>query len=495
MTNASDPAPSSGGPKGDTAGPLADELVHPGAVLLDAASGTRLTGSELRGRVAESAECYTRLAPGIVFALTSPDLPGVLRYLGALAAARPVLLLDPALDRTALETLAHRFRPAAIVGADGPAPLGYRALDSAGWVRIDPDAAEPHPDLAVLLTTSGSTGNPKLVRLSRTAVLANARSIALALGLGPGEVAPTSLPLHYSYGLSVLNSHLVVGATVLIESNGVLARQFWRSVDEHRATSFAGVPYHYEMLRRIGFDPAGHPALRTLTQAGGRLRTSLVRDFADRMEKVGGRLVVMYGQTEATARMAVLPPERLADKLGTAGRAIPGGAFAIRPLDTAAPGRNGVGHPVAEAAGEAVGEVVYSGPNVMMGYAESEAELMRGDDLGGVLATGDLGRLDDEGFLTVTGRLKRIGKVFGTRVSLDDLEDLLRGHAAAAAVPGDDRIVVWLEGADSELCRAAGRTLAERLRVHASGFDVRTVPTLPLLASGKIDYRALEAGV
>ncbi|HSA53771.1 MAG TPA: AMP-binding protein [Yinghuangia sp.] len=466
---------------------LADLLVADGAALLDGRSGERVGGAELRDRIAETAEPLAGVPGGVVFALTPLDVSGVLRYLGALSAERPVLLLDPALDRTTLELLIGRFRPAAVIAADGPTPSGYRAAAPVGWVRADPNGVAPHPELAVLLTTSGSTGNPKLVRLSASAVLANARSIATALALGPDEVAPTSLPLHYSYGLSVLNSHFVAGATVLIEPNGVLSRTFWDAIDEHRATSFAGVPYHYEMLRRIGFTPGDHPALRTLTQAGGRLRGTLVRDFAERMDTVAGRLVVMYGQTEATARMAVLPPERLADKLGTAGLAVPGGAFSIRPPEYAphhAPDPDG---------DEEVGEVVYTGPNVMMGYAEHEDDLARGDDLAGVLATGDLGRLDDEGFLTITGRLKRIGKVFGTRVSLDDLEDLLRSHGVAAAVPGDDRIIVWLEGADPERCREAGRALAARLRVHASGFDVRALPALPLLASGKVDYRALEA--
>ncbi|UGQ09786.1 AMP-binding protein [Yinghuangia sp. ASG 101] len=463
---------------------LAGLLVADGAALLDARSSARLAGDELTRCVGESAETMADLPDGVVFALTPLDIPGVLRYLGALTADRPVLLLDPALDHTTLELLIARFRPAAVTGADGPTPPGYRAAAPAGWVRVDPAGTTPHPALAVLLTTSGSTGNPKLVRLSASAVLANARSIASALAIGPDEVAPTSLPLHYSYGLSVLNSHFVAGATVLLEPNGVLSRTFWEAIDEHRATSFAGVPYHYEMLRRIGFAPEDHPALRTLTQAGGRLRGTLVRDFADRMVRADGRLVVMYGQTEATARMAVLPPDRLADKLGTAGLAVPGGEFAIRPFE----------QPAGDGASDGdAGEVVYTGPNVMMGYAEHEDDLARGDDLGGVLATGDLGRLDGEGFLTITGRLKRIGKVFGTRVSLDDLEDLLRGHGVAAAVPGDDRIIVWLEGADAERCREAGRALAARLRVHASGFDVRGLPALPLLASGKIDYRALEA--
>jgi acyl-coenzyme A synthetase/AMP-(fatty) acid ligase len=178
----------------------------------------------------------------------------------------------------------------------------------------------------------------------------------------------------------------------------------------------------------------------------------------------------MYGQTEATARMAVLPPDRLGDRLGSAGVAIPGGSFTI--VD---------------------GEIVYRGPNVMMGYAETEAELAGGDELGGVLHTGDLGHLDEEGFLHVTGRVKRIGKVFGVRVNLDDLERWLTGPAGVAVVPGDDRIAVFLVGADEATRGAAAKELAARLHTRSDAFDVRAIEALPRLASGKVDYRLLEA--
>lgn len=467
-------------------------LVHADARLIDTTSGRVRSGGELHAEAARVADSLTALAPGVVFARTGIDQQSILRYLGAFSAHRAVALLDPDLDNAVLAELITRFRPAAVLGVDAQtdAPTGYHAaeLDGLAWLRADASAVAPHPDLAVLLATSGSTGNPKLVRLSRAAVLANARSIADALRLDADEVAPTSLPLHYSYGLSVLNSHLVTGATVLIQGSGVLGRPFWQAVEEHKATSLAGVPYHYEMLRRLKFEPAKYPSLRTLTQAGGKLRTERIAEFADKMRAVGGRLYVMYGQTEATARMAILPADRLDEKLGSAGQAIPGGEFTIR----AAAG----GGPAAESGGsvdhEASGEVIYRGPNVMMGYAETEAELAAGDQLGGVLATGDLGYLDADGFLFITGRLKRIGKIFGTRVNLDDIEHLLRGHAPAAAVPGEDKVVIRLEGADSGACRAAAKSLAEQLHLHVSGFDVRGIDALPLLASGKINYRALE---
>ncbi len=460
-------------------------LLHPDARLVDAAGGEAWDGAALRAAVA--AVSFAGVPDGVLFARTAIDVPSVLRYLAAFEAGRAVALLDVGQDRDVLLELVTRFRPAAVLGTDTEPPEGYRAGDVGGpaWVRVAEDGVVPHPDLAVLLSTSGSTGNPKFVRLSRAAVLANAEAIADVLDIDAAEIAPTSLPLHYSYGMSVLNSHLVRGATVVVEPTGVMGRPFWQAVDEHKITSLAGVPYHYEMLRRLKFDPAKYPSLRTITQAGGKLREDLVVEFDGKMRAAGGRMFVMYGQTEAAPRMATVPAEALADKIGAAGPALPGGAFAIR-LDN--------GSETTEP--DVVGEVLYRGPNVMMGYAESEAELALGDVVGGVLETGDLGRLDADGYLFITGRLKRIGKVFGNRVNLDDLERLVRDTGldvgAAAAVPAGDKVVLWLEDAAADLRKAVAKALSEKLHLHVTGFDVRDIDALPLLPSGKVDYRALE---
>ncbi|GAA3536476.1 AMP-binding protein [Amycolatopsis ultiminotia] len=467
-------------------------LVGEGARLVDVAGGGELSGAELTEQVERAAAEVADLPDGVLFARMSVDLASVLRYLGAFEAGRAIALIDPALDADVLADLIGRFRPAAVLAAPEVAPPpGYRAADG-HWTRESADGVTPHPDLAVLLPTSGSTGNPKLVRLSRQAVLANAEAIAEVLHIDSAEVAPTCLPLHYSYGVSVLNSHLVRGATVVIEPSGVLGRGFWQAVTEHGVTSLSGVPYHYEMLRRLKFDPAKYPTLRTLTQAGGKLRDELIVEFNDKMLAVGGRMYVMYGQTEAAPRMTTVPAERLADRIGSAGPALPGGAFAIRRDDGAE-----TTHP------KIVGEVVYRGPNVMMGYADDEAGLAAGDECGGMLATGDLGYLDQEGYLYITGRLKRIGKVFGNRVSLDDLEQAVRSAAVGidvvAAVSAGDKVVLFAELPEGEaapaICKDAARALSDRLHLHTSGFDVRPIDTVPLLASGKIDYRSLEGRV
>ncbi|MEV7093159.1 AMP-binding protein [Amycolatopsis sp. NPDC051045] len=462
-------------------------LLGAGARLVDVAGGRTLAGAELSAEVGRAMEALSALPAGVVFARMAVDLPSVLTYLGAFESRRAIALIDPALDADVLAGLVTRFRPAAVLSASGEAPSGYTTR-GADWVRDSAEGVQPHPDLAVLLPTSGSTGNPKLVRLSRQAILANADAIAQVLHIDADEVAPTCLPLHYSYGLSVLNSHLVRDATVVIEPSGVLGRGFWDAVNTYGVTSLSGVPYHYEMLRRLKFDPAKYPTLRTLTQAGGKLRDDLIAEFNAKMLAVGGRMYVMYGQTEAAPRMTTVPAERLAEKLGSAGPALPGGKFAVR-RDNGSE----TTHP------KIVGEVVYRGPNVMMGYADDESGLAKGDEYGGVLATGDLGYLDEEGYLFITGRLKRIGKVFGNRVSLDDLEQAVRtaavGIDVVAAVAAGDKVVLFAEGADKDICKDASRALAERLHLHASGFDVRPIDTVPLLASGKIDYRSLEGRV
>jgi acyl-CoA synthetase (AMP-forming)/AMP-acid ligase II len=439
------------------AGLGATVLPHPDARLVIAGEAAGIGGDELINRITRTAVALSQLRPGPLFCGMRNNLASVLRYLAAWRCGRPIALLDPNLPAATLADLARRFRPAALLGF-------AHAPDGSPPTRRD--VPDPHPDLAVLLATSGSTGNPKLVRLSRTAVLANAQAIATALSITPGEIAPTSLPLHYSFGLSVLNSHLVAGATVMLTEAGLLERSFWTHLDAHRCTSLAAVPYQYEMLRRLRYDRSEHPTVTALTQAGGRLSPELIAEFS----KQADRFFVMYGQTEATARIAVLPPDRLADKPGSVGVAVPGGRLEIED-----------------------GEVIYHGPNVMMGYAETAADLARGDDLGGVLRTGDLGWLDPEGFLSITGRLKRIAKIFGVRVNLDDIERLLRDSGPVAATSGDDRVTVWAEGLDAAGCARLARRLGAELRVHWSGFDVRGIDRLPLLATGKIDYRALEA--
>jgi acyl-CoA synthetase (AMP-forming)/AMP-acid ligase II len=406
-------------------------------------------------------------------------------YLACLEAGCPVVLLDARIPPGLLGDLLDRYRPELCLTVDGSSPgPGYRAEGEGGnvrlWWRTGTDPAEAsHPDLAVLLSTSGSTGSPKLVRLTRRNLEANAEAIRSSLDIGADERAMANLPIHYSYGLSVLNSHLRAGASVVLAEESVVSPRFWRLFREERCTSMPGVPHTYELLARLGFESLEAPTLRTLTQAGGRLGVEQVRRFQAEMRRRGGRLYVMYGQTEATARIACLPWERLAEKLGSAGVALPGGRLSVEAADGGGllPGTQG--------------EIVYCGPNVMMGYAESRNDLARGDDLQGVLRTGDLGHLDEDGFLFVTGRTKRIGKVMGMRVNLDEVEARLRLRGPTAVVATDDGLGIYCEYGDQALYADLARRLAREMRADEKCFQFHHVAEIPLTANGKVDYPRL----
>lgn len=357
----------------------------------------------------------------------------------------------------------------------------YRRCD--GRWRTERSAASKsqlHPDLAVLLSTSGSTGHGKCVRLSAANIQSNAFSIADYLGLTASDRSCLVLPFHYSYGLSVLNAHLAVGASLYVPGLSILDDGFLDGLAESGSTNLSGVPYSYELLEKVGFREREFPDLRFMTVAGGRLASEKVRLYNEHLTARGASFFVMYGQTEATARMAYVPPDRLRGREDRIGIAIPGGSLSIE--DDEGQLVTGTDMP---------GELVYRGPNVMMGYASSRADLARGCEVA-ELRTGDLGVRDADGFFRIVGRTKRISKIAGLRVAHDSLEVMVERRGATAAVVGDDTCVhaFYVGAYDCDdirrmLAAASGLTL---LQAKASKVDA-----LPRLASGKIDYEALRA--
>jgi acyl-CoA synthetase (AMP-forming)/AMP-acid ligase II len=457
------------------------------SALVEAATGRIWSYAALGSAVGKVAGFLCGKSKSLAFCFCGNDPATVVQYLAAVDADCATVLLDATLVPELAQKLADRYQPDWLLGASESLARACGGANvepievEAGEIpvrlhRARPGAPEIHPELSLLLSTSGSTGSPKLVRLRRENVEQNARSIAIGLDIDPDERPITSLPIHYSYGLSVLNSHLLRGACVVLTDHALTAQEFWKVFRQYGCTSMAGVPFSYQILRRLDLDKLELPTLRTLTQAGGRLDPPVVAHFSDLMRRRGGRFFVMYGQTEATARMTILPSERLPEKLGTVGRAIPGGRLEILgAIDE-----------------RGTGEVVYYGPNVMMGYAESAADLARGDELGGVLHTGDLGTLDADGFLTIVGRSKRIAKVYGLRINLDEIEATLREHGPAAVIGGADQLIIFCEYGDEAQYAECRRVVSERLRIHHQAFVFRHVDSLPRNANGKIDYPSLQ---
>ncbi len=391
---------------------------------------------------------------------THNDLSTLVHYLAALAGDHVVLPMSAGRGHSAL---LRSYDPDAVIDADG---IHQRRHGSAHHL---------HPDLALLLSTSGSTGSPKLVRLSHCNLVANATAIAEYLDIRQTDRAATTLPMSYCYGLSVIHSHLLRGAGLILTDRSVVDEEFWTLFRRHGGTSFAGVPYTFEMLERMAFDGIDLPDLRYVTQAGGRLSPERVRGFATLGERNGWQLFVMYGATEATARMAYLPPELAQSHPATIGRPIPGGSFTIEPLE-------GWSDPN-------VGELVYHGANVMMGYAHSPADLSLGKTVD-TLHTGDVARRTPDGLYEVIGRSSRFVKLYGLRIDLQRVEATLSAEGVTAFCIGDnERLVVAATGRDEHA--------VQRITVAASGLPatavrVVTMAELPLLPSGKPDYQAIR---
>jgi long-chain acyl-CoA synthetase len=398
-------------------------------------------------------------------------------YLAALQSGHPLLLTDASLNRDLLLQLVDTYRPDYIYASCPDLALdGYQVKPAHGssvWERQSKEPVTIHDSLALLLNTSGSTGSPKLVRLSRENLQANAASIASYLNLTSAERPITSLPMSYSYGLSVINSHLLVGAALTLSEHGVLRREFWDTVEHCACSSFAGVPYSYQMLLQTGLLHRRGATLRTLTQAGGALGEAHIRQMHTLAAQRGFKFIVMYGQTEATARISYVPFERLAEKIGSIGVAIPNGSLQVD-VDT--------------------GELVYCGPNVMLGYAECRQDLAKGDELNGMLKTGDLARQDEDGFFYITGRIKRFLKLFGKRFNLDEVEQIVQRRFGfpTACFGRDDLLMVAVE-TGSENVAAVAAMLRESFSLPTDTIQVEAVQKLPRTVRGKMDYQSLAA--
>ncbi len=440
-----------------------------GAPALVTASETLTYGDladAVRERVAELGR-HRRL----VLIEAGNDVATVVSYLAALAGRHPVLMVG-ADDVARHDELLATYRPDVRIAGNELTVLR----------TADPESrSDLHPDLALLASTSGSTGSPKLARLSRRNLEANARSVATYLRLGPDDRGVTALPLHYCYGLSVLNSHLVSGASVALTDDSVSQEPFWDLVAGSEVTGVPGVPYTFELLEASGFADRELPRLRYLTQAGGRMPPERVTRFADLGQRRGWDLFLMYGQTEATARMAYLPPHLAATRPHAVGVAVPGGSLRIDPL--ADEGAEGIDPDV--------GELVYRGPNVMMGYATTRADLRRGAELA-ELRTGDLARYGDDGLVEIVGRRSRTAKVAGLRIDLDRVEAELEdaGHVG--------RLVDIEEVLHLFVCRPrthdqAIESLTRLTGLPASRLRLHTVVVFPRRSNGKHDDAALRA--
>ena len=433
---------------------------HTGIALVD--EQQTLSYSQL---VAQAEQISVQLtAHQLVALVMNNSVASIVDYIACLMAQTPMILLC---DATQIEQYA-KYQPNFLLDENHVTPLNTAK-----------SAALTHPELRLLLSTSGSTGSPKMVRLSAQNLDANTSAIVEYLKLDSSARAITSLPLTYSFGLSILHSYFWTGASLVVTDSSITDKRFWTLMKDHAVTSFSGVPFHFETLQRLRFFNMPLPALKVFTQAGGKLRNDVLQAFGEHCRANHQRFYVMYGQTEAAPRISYLPPEYLLEKLGSIGVAVPGGKLSL--LDDQ--GRE-VMTPDQE------GELVYQGDNVMMGYAANRADLSLGQGEQ-TLYTGDLAKRDADGYFYITGRKSRFIKMQGKRLSLAHLEETLkqRGVADNACLGQEDKLVIAYADENQQ---STIESYLQELAIHPSFCQRLLLDHIPHTANGKVDYPKLK---
>jgi len=382
-----------------------------------------------------------------------PTIKNIVAYLSFLQKNYAILMIDSSLDKNLADELLDKYKPNFIYKDESLKEYNSKKLDI-------------FKELSLLLPTSGSTGSSKYVRLSKKNLYANAKSICKYLPITQNDIAITSLPLHYSYGLSVLHTHLLKGASIVLNDYSIIQKEFWQIFDKNKVTNFNGVPYHYEMLYRLKFDFKKHPSIRFATQAGGKLNKNLISFFANNAKKSGVKFFVMYGQTEATARISFVPPDEILNKPDSIGIPIPDGK--IQFIND---------------------ELVYQGKNVMLGYATSYQDLSKKDELNEILYTGDIGFQDKDGYSFITGRSKRFIKMFGNRINLDECEQFLKSQFKDIYIVGEDnKIIIFSLTKDEKPLKL----LKDKYKFNHKSLKLKTIDKFPVKSNGKIDYKKLK---
>ena len=449
-------------------------------------SGQKITYEELDAHCQSLTDKIGRRC--LVFNLCRNETASLAGYTGFLNAKIVPLMLKADLDKDLLKSFIITYKPDYLhVPSDMAAAFtdSREIYKNLGYSLIKTpynNEFELHDELALLLTTSGSTGSPKLVRQSYKNIEANTKSIVKYLNIEETERAITTLPMNYTYGISIINTHLMTGACLILTEKGLMQKEFWQQLKENKATSFGGVPYTYEMLERLRFFRMDLPSLKYLTQAGGKLSPDLHEKFAKWAIENDKKFIVMYGQTEATARMAYLPCEKSLEKYGSMGIAIPGGKFSL--ID-----ENGeeITTP------ETVGELVYEGDNVTLGYAQCGEDLKKGDERGGRLVTGDMAKFDKDGFFYIAGRKKRFLKIYGNRVNLDETECLIKSNFKdidCACTGIDDKMDIFITNPLYK--EIVLKFISAKTGINHNAFTVNIISEIPKNEAGKTLYKELE---
>lgn len=429
------------------------------------------------GEICDFSQEFKKYLPNrsLIFLLAENKIGSLLGYTSALSNHVVPLIISANTEEGLYNHLYELYQPEYLWLPESKAE-GKDIVFSAWDYCLVKTGYQPTPmyeELSLLLPTSGSTGSPKLVRHSYRNIEANADNVRRLFKLDGSEKAMAILPMHYTMGLSVIASHLLAGSTLLLSGRSLLDKGFWTTLKE--ATSFTGVPYSYEILIKMRFTRMDLPNLKVITQGGGKLTEAMWKTLAQYAKDNGKQFIATYGQSECTARMAYLPAEMAMDKVCSIGIAEPGGQLSI--IDDN-------GNETFE--GEAQGEMVYRGDNVTLGYATCREDLLKGDENHGVMHTGDLAKRDSDGCYFIIGRLKRFLKIYGLRIGLDEVENMIRSEFKVDCFckGNDEKLIILVTSAD--IAEQLPAFIEEKTHLFHQNIEVQVVKSILRNEAGKV---------
>lgn len=418
----------------------------------------------------------------IVLCIVDNSHDFVVAYLSFLNSGVVPILLSPKLSKSEIESYIQNYKPkylwvpkSSCFSHPQYVEL-YQNDDALFFVSKTYQCVLINKKLTILATTSGSTASKKLVRQSLKNIETNAYAIAKALKIDSHLSTITTLPLNYSFGQSIIHSHFLAGATISLTNHSIIEKKFWELVKEFKIGIIYGVPVTFDIIKNLNINKLKLPDLKAFAQAGGKINP-ITRDYFQEYCKTKNKdFFIMYGQAEATTRISSFNLIEKPEKFQSVGKPLTNCRVQmskkfIKPNES---------------------ELIFNGSNVCMGYANCIEDLSLGDEWNGELKTGDTGFVDNDGYVYITGRLKRIIKIYGHSISLDQLEENLNTatRKKIACIQKNDNLIVFAQ--DTTKNDIISSIILKLTGLRSSEFTIVELTSLPYTDTGKISYQSLE---
>ena len=418
----------------------------------------------------------------LIFLVCGNNIESIVGYISFLRLKSVVCLIDQKINQKHLINQIKIYKPELIFthhnfDSFNDYNLAYKFKNFNLLKRKKEISIKLNNNLRLLISTSGSTGSPKYVKISSQNLLSNTKSIINYLQLNDKDICITTLPMSYVYGLSLINTHIFSKGTIILNERSVMENKFWSLINKYKVTNFGGVPYTFQILDKINFYKKNLNSIKFLTQAGGKLDAEIIKKILTKFCKRSKKFIVMYGATEATARMSYLPHRYTKEKFGSVGVPIPGGKFWLEDLD---------GKKIEKSFTK--GELIYSGKNVCMGYSTKLADLSKGDENHGIYRTGDLAHRDNDNFFYIDGRIGRNIKIFGNRVNLSDLENNIYKLGIQSICKLTKENIITIFTRKKKEIKIIENNIRDLSNLHPSIFRIKIIKKFPMNKNFKISY-------